>query len=215
MAMSLIELCEEAQRLVTPVRRAGNYDRFVITRRDPIATVYKSMKDRCRNQNNPNFYRYGGRGIVVCERWLLPHGNGYRNFKNDLGQRPDGFTLERKDNDGPYSPDNCKWASHDDQYANRSSNRWLSHGGERRTLKQWSKILGIPYTTICNRYGDGLPAHEILNTKILWGKGKTHCKRGHEFTEINIYTDRRGSRHCRTCGKEVMRRLRERIKKDN
>ena len=168
--------------------------------------TYSSMKNRCLNPKNTAWKDYGGRGITICERWLIkkPIGQGFRNFLADMGERPAGFSIERIDNDGPYSPENCRWATRADQYANRRSNVWLTYGGETMTMKQWAAHLDIPYTTLCNRYRKKWTTEAILDTHILWGKGKTHCKNGHEFTEKNTY--RHGvSRHCRTCRNDTMR----------
>jgi len=76
-----------------------------------------AMKARCFQENNPGFDTYGGRGITVCDRWLGPC--GFVNFVLDMGRRPKGKTLDRKNPEGSYTPDNCRWASSKVQQNNR------------------------------------------------------------------------------------------------
>lgn len=73
------------------------------------------MKSRCYNPRFPKYKDYGGRGIYVCERWRTD----FAAFVEDVGARPPGKTLDRKDNDGPYEKDNCKWSTPKEQRANR------------------------------------------------------------------------------------------------
>lgn len=80
----------------------------------PTFNTWSSMHSRCRDEGNASYPHYGGRGITVCERW-----NDFSNFLEDMGERPEGKTLDRIDNDGSYEPVNCRWATKEQQTANR------------------------------------------------------------------------------------------------
>lgn len=83
----------------------------------PLYNTWATMKRRCDNPNHISYKNYGGRGITVDERWLGTH--GFVNFVDAMGARPEGYTLDRKDNDKAYSPENCKWSSRKEQLFNR------------------------------------------------------------------------------------------------
>jgi hypothetical protein len=96
------------------------------------------MMNRCYNKNGPDYKHYGGRGITVCKRWQQPE-----NFINDMGQPPDGLTLERKDNNKGYSKRNCVWAPRSAQTKNRRYNVKLTLNGETKIISDWARDLGL------------------------------------------------------------------------
>lgn len=131
--------------------------------RAPEYGVYRTMLSRCYNPNVSKFYDYGGRGIFVAERWRGD--GGYERFLADMGRRPDGCSLERIDNNGPYSSDNCRWATLTEQCNNRRSNRMIEHRGRRQTLTEWAKETGIGYGTLRTRIDElRWPVEKALET---------------------------------------------------
>lgn len=117
---------------------------------DPTYCTWVRMRQRCEQPKLKAYPRYGGRGIIVCERWQK-----YENFLADMGPRPDGLSLDRINNDGNYEPGNCRWATDYEQQNNRSSNRPITWRGRTQNLKQWAKELGMRHTTLSRRLGAG------------------------------------------------------------
>lgn len=122
--------------------------------------IYQQMLQRCFNKKCSAFEHYGGRGIIVHSRWLGPR--GFEHFFADMGQKPDGHSLERKKNNQSYSPKNCYWATRRDQNNNTRRNRQLRHLGKTQTMMQWSVESGINYSTIRKRLRLGWPVAEAL-----------------------------------------------------
>lgn len=113
-------------------------------------SIWSGMKIRCYNPNVPEFVNYGGRGIVVCDRWLGK--NGFINFLEDMGVRPSNYhTLEREDNNSNYSLENCKWATYKDQNRNRRNNKTITYNGISMCQSAWAESLGIADSTLKNR----------------------------------------------------------------
>jgi hypothetical protein len=103
-----------------------------------IYMIWSAMIQRCENPDNKGFKNYGGRGITVCERW-----HDFENFYSDMGDRPTGKSIERKDNNGAYSPENCVWANRSDQNSNTRRNHFLEFGGVTDTMSGWARRIGI------------------------------------------------------------------------
>lgn len=127
-----------------------------------LYTIWTGMKQRCSNPKNPFFARYGGRGIKVCDRWQ----KSFQNFANDMGDRLDGLTVERKDNDGNYEPSNCEWATQKTQGNNTSVNRKVEWNGATYTATQLAEHTGIKYETLLHRLKLGWPIATIISRRI-------------------------------------------------
>jgi len=111
--------------------------------------VWGAMVQRCTNPNNTDWKDYGGRGITVCERW-----RDFKNFLADMGEKPDGMSIDRIDNDGPYSPENCRWATTREQAAHTrkvtltdADVEWV-RANPSKTLQELAEVLGCGMTTI-------------------------------------------------------------------
>jgi hypothetical protein len=102
-----------------------------------------TMIRRCRDQNYKDYKYYGGRGIIVCERW-----HSFENFYADMGERPPGMTLDRVNTDLQYNKQNCRWADHTTQMNNTRRNRYLTYRGVTLTMSQWAKQANISYTVL-------------------------------------------------------------------
>jgi hypothetical protein len=131
----------------------------------PEHGIWKGMKRRCLNEKNPAYKNYSGRGIRICERWLGP--DGFSNFLADMGARPGpGYTLERKDNDGPYSPENCYWATRTQQARNKRNNRLLTYRGLTLCVAGWAERLGMKSQVIRDRLYWGWSVEDTLATPV-------------------------------------------------
>lgn len=113
-------------------------------------TSWQSMIARCCNKKHKDFHRYGGRGIAICDRWRNP-GTGFVSFLRDMGSPPTGHTLDRIDTNGPYSPDNCRWATRTEQVRNRENA--IKIDGVPAVV--WCKERGLPYDLVIERYRRG------------------------------------------------------------
>ena len=123
-----------------------------------IYRLWSMMLDRCRNPKNKSFARYGGRGITVCTRWYQ-----FENFYADMGDRPADKSLNRIDNNGPYDPGNCEWASLRVQARNKTTNRLLTHEGKTQPLAAWAEELGINRNTLNTRLRRGWSVARAFN----------------------------------------------------
>jgi hypothetical protein len=128
----------------------------------PLYSTWNNMIHRCYNPKCRAFKNYGERGIAVSERWY-----NIENFIADMGERPKDGTLERIDNDGPYSPDNCKWATRLEQATNKRNNRVLTYRGESATITEWARKLEITLSSMQRRVARGWPEDRLFYKGVV------------------------------------------------
>jgi len=139
--------CASGKRQRVPTREGKAQHGMTGT---PIHNSWVGMLQRCTDTNHRLYHRYGGRGIAVCERWLE-----FENFLADMGEKPDGYTLERKDNDKGYEPSNCEWLTRTQQTRNRSNTVRVTHEGLTLPLAEWCERKGRNYAIVRQRIQRG------------------------------------------------------------
>lgn len=187
----------------------------------PLYGTWGGMVDRCYNPRNKSFARYGGRGIEMCYRWIMPCRRGFWNFVEDMSPRPDGLTIDRIDNNVGYSPENCRWATKKQQQWNLHNCRKVVIDGVEHVAAELSYLSGLKTDSIIARAGQGLSLADVLKPEKrlnIGGLGlggavsgekrrkSPACKHGHTFDENNTYITKEGWRRCRACRAERMRR---------
>lgn len=133
--------------------------------KSPEYKSWQGMNQRCSNPNDDHYEDYGLRGISVSERWI----NSFENFLSDMGLKPSKrHTIDRKDVNGNYTPENCKWSTPMEQGNNRRNNRNLTLNGETLTLSQWSRKLNKKESTITSRLDrTGMSVEDALTLPLL------------------------------------------------
>lgn len=156
--------------------------------------IYASMKQRCFNENQAEYHRYGGRGITMCEEWLGK--NGFQKFSEwaystgyDENAERGECTIDRINNDGNYEPSNCRWITQKEQQNNKSEPQVVICG-ESHSMKEWSKITGLSITTIRGRMKEGWKEEEILSvpqereTRVIHSKSQKITYNGETHTIV-------------------------------
>lgn len=128
----------------------------------PTYRAWKSMLRRCRKNTCKEYKDYGGRGISVCKDWYQ-----FINFLKDMGVKPDGLQLDRKNNNGNYSKDNCRWTTASINARNKRNSIILTWGGQNKSVWDWADIVGINGGTIKRRLSRGWTVEQALTTPLL------------------------------------------------
>lgn len=131
----------------------------------PAYNSWSAMHTRCENRNRKDWPRYGGRGIVVCERWRV-----FENFVEDMPNRPYGTSIDRIDNDGNYEPGNCRWATPVVQRNNSSTVRKFDYRGERLTITQFSQKYNLRASLVRGRIRKGWDIKDAIEMPPNCGK---------------------------------------------
>jgi len=155
----------ELTRIRKPVRSCGCLHKSAITTHGQTGTrtyrIWRGMINRCENKKMQTYPNYGGRGIGVCARWKR-----FDTFLADMGPAPAGLSIERKDNNGHYTPDNCRWATQIEQGRNRRTNRLLAVGTLIMPLSAWAEALGGNRGVIRQRLLRGWPVEAACTLPV-------------------------------------------------
>jgi hypothetical protein len=134
-----------------------------------IGKIWSQMKARCLNKNNPAYRHYGGRGISICQEWMDL--NNFYTWAINNGYK-DNLTIDRKNNDGDYCPENCNFIPQSEQPKNRRGLHWIEFNGERRTMSSWARKMGMSRACLKCRLKRGWSVEDALTTPNLRIEGE-------------------------------------------
>lgn len=146
-------------------RASSNAEKSANGHKHPLYPIWRGILARCLVATNPAYGWYGARGIKVCERWrgsVDMNGNmaGFKNFLADMGGRPSAaHSIGRIDNDGPYSPENCRWETPAEQMSNTRANVNVTVRGETKTVSEWGRVFGTGGMWAAQAKKYGIPLH--------------------------------------------------------
>ena len=171
--------------------------------------IYRNMIMRCHNPKHRQYPDYGARGIVVCDRWR----ESFDAFVSDIGPRPSALhSIDRRNNDGPYSPDNVRWATKKEQARNTRRTRYVVIDGVCMTLAECCENHGVRISVASDRIRDGWDAARAATQPVRGKKNdgsSPTCKRGHLKSGDNLFMDASGWPACRTCRRDSQRKWHE------
>lgn len=147
------------------VRSCGCLHKETVTKhgmhKSKTYSSWSAMKDRCTNHNKKVFKYYGGRGISYCKEW-----ENFETFLSDMGDKPEGTSLDRIDNNLGYSPENCKWSTHKEQLRNTRATTYLKFRGVKKSLQEWAEELEISSVTLKSRINRGWSIKDTLTRPV-------------------------------------------------
>jgi hypothetical protein len=126
-----------------------------------VYKIWTGMHSRCKIPSATGYKNYGGKGVSVCERW-----NSFENFLSDMGDAPDGMSIDRKDSTGNYEPENCKWATRKEQNRNQFDLPMFEYKGKTQCLSAWAEEVGSTFGTIKARLNNGWTFCKAIETPI-------------------------------------------------
>lgn len=155
-----LSYCNAACQNLGPHERGRTHGRS----RTKEYRTWSMMIQRCENPRLPDYPKWGGRGITICPEWR----RSFEVFLGDMGMAPSpAHSIDRIDNDGPYGPKNCRWATRVEQNRNKRSVPKLTHDGRTMTLPEWAVVLGVKHRTLRARiYEHGWSVEKALTTPV-------------------------------------------------
>lgn len=147
--------------------------------KNPEYKIWRNMQKRCYDTKNEKYKDYGGRGIKVCERWLI----SFKNFLFDMGKRPSvKHTIDRINNDGNYEIENCRWATTKQQARNKRNNRWIDYNGERKILQDWAEFFNVSQSALSNNILRHKDFKDVYNYYVFEKQKRLIEYKGHKKT---------------------------------
>lgn len=133
-----------------------------MSRHQPTYQCWQDMRQRCTNPRSKQYHNYGGRGIFVCKEWI----NSYSTFLADMGEKPNGLSIDRRDNNKGYDMNNCRWATAKEQRENQRTTINLELEGVVRTLRDWASSVNMSEMTLARRLKSGASLKDALTRPV-------------------------------------------------
>ena len=160
--------------------------------------IWCGIKTRICNNKHANYRLYGGRGIKLCDRWYR-----FEEFLQDMGEAPEGASIDRIDCNGDYAPGNCRWATVEQQRNNCRTNRFVECWGQRKTVAEWAKATGLNAMPLIMRLNSNWPPEEALSLPPGAKRKREFCRNGHKIGPDSVYVSKDGRQRCKECHKKI------------